>query len=446
MKLSQSSLSHSGRNIPLNINNKNNIKNNNTYNPSLLSYHSQRKTSVSLTRQNCSHRRRRKRGSYGKIHGDPLGEKKSSDVRLVFENFNGLAAWKPWNEKVLFARKFLRRISADCYMGVECNVQWSLLQNQHQLRELFHSEVPVKAVSAFNEHEGDIRNQPGGTGIITFDKMTLIFLQTGRDTTGLGRWSWISATNQHQVTTRIISAYQPCRTKRQRFTTIYAQQSRFFQQHGDMRCPIEIFRQHLTQQLRQWREQGDRIILFLDANENLMSGPLQKQLTANPLNLQDLIKKRTNLPGPPTFARGKTQIDGVFATEDIICSGARFLPLWSGIGDHRPIVVDIPSACLYGREMLQVERPLARRLQCKFPQCQQKYTSKLTTYYQHHKIPTKIQRTIDLSTSSTSNYVDSQEAVDHEKTDLMKASEKRCRKYRMGAVDFSDEVIIWKHR
>ena len=40
-------------------------------------------------------RTQKKYASFTNLHGDPLGSKEDSTVRLVFENFNGLAAWKP---------------------------------------------------------------------------------------------------------------------------------------------------------------------------------------------------------------------------------------------------------------------------------------------------------------------------------------------------------------
>ena len=150
---------------------------------------------------------------------------------------------------------------------------------------------------------------------------------------------------------------------------------------GDTRCPRVIFVEQFGNQLKQWRADGDRLLVFLDGNENLQHGNLYKLFTSEELKMQDLVEKRSGSRGPATYAKGITQIDGAFATRDIICSGARYLPLWAGIGDHRPIVIDIPSECLYGIETLRIERPLARRLQCKFPKCQEKYSRKLEYFF-----------------------------------------------------------------
>ena len=57
--------------------------------------------------------------------------------------------------------------------------------------------------------------------------------------------------------------------------------------------------------------------------------------------MNGVISTLTELPGPGTHATGKHQIDSVFSTPTRHITGVRFLPLWTGIGDHRAILVDI---------------------------------------------------------------------------------------------------------
>ena len=49
-----------------------------------------------------------------------------------------------------------------------------------------------------------------------------------------------------------------------------------------------------------------------------------------------------------TYFRGKNQIEGIWAIEDIDCPVEIFIPLWSGIGYHRDFVVDIMYEVLIG--------------------------------------------------------------------------------------------------
>ena len=62
--------------------------------------------------------------------------------------------------------------------------------------------------------------------------------------------------------------------------------------------------------------------------------------------MKDLVRERARKDGPATWFRGTKQIEGTFKTPDVDCSGASFLPFWSGMGHHKAVVVDIPHQSL----------------------------------------------------------------------------------------------------
>ena len=128
----------------------------------------------------------------------------------------------------------------------------------------------------------------------------------------------------------------------------------------------------MLKQLSEWREKGGRLILLVDGNENLAKDHLGSALRNN-LDMVDLVEERTNMPGPATHKEGSKQIDGAFATRGIECTGARFLPLRDGHGDHRAVVIDIIYRSLVGRDKLLIEKPQARRLQFAIPSSVKKY-------------------------------------------------------------------------
>ena len=82
----------------------------------------------------------------------------------------------------------------------------------------------------------------------------------------------------------------------------------------------------------------------------------------NKLGMHDAIKHRAKIPGPATWYCVKRQIDGVFLLRGLECSKSRFLPLWSGFGDHQPIVLDTPHQILYGEQKLQIVQLFSRCL------------------------------------------------------------------------------------
>jgi hypothetical protein len=148
-------------------------------------------------------------------------------------------------------------------------------ENKNNLKQMFQQELACTAVSAHNIHEGKVsdRVQEGGTGTICFGETTVYIKKTGRDSEGLGRWSWVlySGANGHR--TRVITAYNPCKNKNVNLGTTYQQQHRYFiTKKKDLTCPLVLFHKHLLKQIKEWQTEGDRIILFMDHNEHVING------------------------------------------------------------------------------------------------------------------------------------------------------------------------------
>jgi hypothetical protein len=95
--------------------------------------------------------------------------------------------------------------------------------------------------------------------------------------------------------TRLITAYNPCKNKNIHSGTSYQQQRQYFMtKKKDLTCPLILFRQHLVKQIRKWRAEGDRIVLFMDHNEHVYDGALGKALSdSEGLNLQEVIFQHT---------------------------------------------------------------------------------------------------------------------------------------------------------
>ena len=380
------------------------------------------------------------------IHGDKLGTKRDGVARIVFENWDGCAPWKPRNDKILQARRFVRKIGADAYLGAETRANWDKIHHDGTLAQIFRSNTELKAVAAHNKHESDGRSQEGGTCLIVFDFLTSVTAEMGTDDTGLGRWCWARFRGKDNHTTRVISAYQPCRANKRKLRSVYEQHRRYFRSKRIRGCPRAMFKKDLITAMKEWRAEGDRLILMLDANEDLNRGPLQRKLRSE-LQMRDLIRERSNKAGPKTYFRGSTQIDGAFATPDVDCSGARFLPFWAGIGDHRAVVIDIPLQSLIGEQLLRVVRPPARRLQCSQEAGKRKYGQRLQQLFTEHRIPEKTRTLYAAATyPPPPNFADAAESLDTNRRQFMLHAEKTCRKRCMGEVDFSPGVIVWKKR
>ena len=73
----------------------------------------------------------------------------------------------------------------------------------------------------------------------------------------------------NQCATRIVVAYQACNTQKRAFSATIAQQLRYWLRQGDKRSPQKNFHQQLLAALREWRQDGDKIILLMDSNEDM---------------------------------------------------------------------------------------------------------------------------------------------------------------------------------
>ena len=86
----------------------------------------------------------------------------------------------------------------------------------------------------------------------------------GSDTSGLGRWIWIRLYEKN-VTTRVIVAYEPCvmRKKPQ------VQQLSNNADTGNNKIIVNVqgnFCKQLTEELKNWRAEGEPLILLIDTN------------------------------------------------------------------------------------------------------------------------------------------------------------------------------------
>ena len=139
----------------------------------------------------------------------------------------------------------------------------------------------------------------------------------GNNHTGLGRWSWYKVEGEPGHKTYIITAYAPCGNTKVGDHTVYKQQERSIQEKGLKTNPKALFRDDLLHVLRRWRGQGDRVILIMDANENVLHGPMYKQLAKEDINMKEVVHSKTLGAAPKTWFRGSEAIDGIWVSSDI---------------------------------------------------------------------------------------------------------------------------------
>ena len=380
------------------------------------------------------------------VHGDPVTGKATNNIRIYFENVDGFVSpdGKLHNKhKNKFKQKYLSllmsRLDVDLFGGAETRLQWDIVPKSKDLRKQLNLREGSKCRTAHNIHERFGQCQQGGTFIASTEAISTFVTATGTDPEGLGRWSWMKLVGA-TVTSRIIIAYQPCKTRKIAITATMAQQRRYWRLQGNNTCPRKLFRQHLITQLTEWRNDNEKLILLLDSNENMATGPLSRLLQGPDLAMVDAVRLRSQLPGPHTFTRGTRQIDGAWITPDVDVAAACFLPFYFGVGDHRAILLDIPQHCLLGGSVHKIVRPTARRLQCNRHEILSKYNNLMEIYSAKHALQRKIYSLFPPTFPASPATIQIMESVDRVITDGMTHAEKKCRRILAGEVPFSDKL------
>lgn len=125
----------------------------------------------------------------------------------------------------------------------------------------------------------------------------------------------------------------------------------------------------LASDLANFLEQGDQIILMVDANSNLKNSDFQRVMEG--LSFKEAIMDRHGKDGPSTFRRNQTAtpIDGIWVTPGLQISAGGYFPYDTPISnmEHRCIWIDILFTQAFGHNMPAIIRPKARRLQPKDP-------------------------------------------------------------------------------
>lgn len=378
--------------------------------------------------------------------GDQLNPKEPTHVRILYANINGLHPMD--QERTQGIKQWIRHSEADICGMAEINTQWTNIPREFQTRELFRSETPLHYQYSFNKHDpgrsggilGKKTFQQGGTMTLALDVITARLTNKGQDETGLGRWSWLLFHGKHGTRTRIITAYQPVNSREGRLQSVYSQQRRWLRRYGDKTCPRKAFLRDLLLFLQHCRQNQERIVLLIDANDDIRSSDTTTALADADL-LESITSHHSSQPPPATHRRGSKTIDGIFLSPELQPSRAGFLSFDSSPGDHRAGYIDISWTNLLGEDVLCVPRPTARRLNTMIPQVAHKYNSLLSNYQRQHGILSILHQMYTTPEGGSSAQQQMQlESIDRQITEGMLYAERRCRKLAMGGVDFSPKV------
>lgn len=315
-----------------------------------------------------------------------------------------------------------------------------------QLNTWFQTGIQQRPVYGFNTHESHLfnRRQYGGTFILVFGPASEYIAETGVDSSGLGRWSWVRFSSRSGLSTTIYTAYRPVRQSRHHAQSTYMQHSRYLESTGDRTCPRRAFLRDLETEISTRLHNGERVIIAGDFNEHTATGHLHRLFTN--LGFREATFDRHNSPPPPTMNRGTIPVDAVWLSPGLPTRASTWLSFSFSPGDHRAAVIDFHLDELLGEPAKKVFSPHGRRLNTKIPGVTQCYIRFFEKHCANHHILSKLYK---LSTDWRDRwhvFSAEMETLDRLKTEGMIFAEKRCRRLHTGATFFSPEIDFWYKR
>ena len=145
------------------------------------------------------------------------------------------------------------------------------------------AQGPIKVTFAHNTTDEDNLNkaklQPGGTAMCALQEHVPRVVDGSADPEGLGRWvsQVIEGKGAHH--TRFVAAYKPCEN-RQGDNTVYVQHQQHYRRLESDKEPTAAFLADLKASIQQWQEAKERIIIYMDANEDVRRGPVASMFQA----------------------------------------------------------------------------------------------------------------------------------------------------------------------
>jgi hypothetical protein len=192
------------------------------------------------------------------------------------------------------------------------------------------------------------------------------------------------------------------------------------------------------------------VVVMLDANSDVRDGEVNKTFSA--LGMREvLLEINADLPPTSTFARNlqDVPIDGIFATLTVTLQAGAYFGFEEGPGlDHRSLWMDISYQTAFGYSPPPMGKVKARRLTCKDPRVRQKYNELYRPFVVRHGLD--MPRSYRLQASVTGPLNASQvtefEAISTLRAQGMEYATHRCRKLKMGEVDFCPEIDTLRSR
>ena len=364
------------------LNNNNNNTNNNNTNNNNKTHHQHELAQTDLEGNNILEQ---DTGAFG----DRITNKHPDLIRIAFQNINLLPqrAHHPKNRHLFTS---LKKLDIDLFCCSETGLCWQLLPPEDQWTERARPYFRRFRSSVANNRTEIPISKPrqfGGTAILATDNLAHRITSTGRDPTGLGRWTWMKIQGGTAVI-RIISAYRPVHGIGPE--TVYAQHARNLPPQSN--CdPREDILQQLYTHIQTWMTNGEHIILCMDANEDIRDNRIRQFHLS--LNLTEaILAKHKNPPATCDKNSQRQPIDAIWVSPGLQPVASGYLPFGKGCpSDHRLLWTElVKDTFLGGAPKLAIPKP--RRLRASDPRMVKKYIHLLHPEIMKHQLLQRLRK------------------------------------------------------
>jgi hypothetical protein len=243
----------------------------------------------------------------------------------------------------------------------EVGVNWGTYPSSANLASWFWEDIQdMHTHTAHNKHEGVAHHQPGGTATFVCMELIRYHKQKDDDFRGVGWWCLTVFYADPSHPTCIISAYNVGRHAPRGDSMIYQQQLKYIQNHGLDSTSSHLFTVDFVAQLQVWQCQGDRLLVFMDMNEHILTGCIARRLLS--MGLRKATHSQWGEMEPYTYVHGSGPINAVWHSQDLEFMSTLQLSFHEGVGDHRLVLVDIIAQSAIGKQEIKVVHPHRKRL------------------------------------------------------------------------------------
>ena len=144
--------------------------------------------------------------------GDKLTKIDPNNTRLFYININGIDTGNG-DHSLLQLCQNLQEVGVDVISLTETNVHWQRPHATSNFKRILQETWPKDKIGTCTSESNISSNsdyKPGGTAMISLNKVTSVTINKGEDPSGLGRWKFITLLGENNRRTSIFNMYRPC--------------------------------------------------------------------------------------------------------------------------------------------------------------------------------------------------------------------------------------------